>query len=61
MGEFAGNVMGTQENPVVTASQGEFFIPGEKTWSSENKKWMWIAIDAAVIIGFLLLVVILAL
>ena len=61
MGEFAGNVFGTQENPVVTASQGEFFVPQEKTWSSERKRKMWIAIDAAVIIGFLLLVVIMSL
>lgn len=61
MGEFAGNVLGTQENPIVTASQGEFFVPQEKTWSSDRRKWMWIAIDAAVIIGFLLLVVIMSL
>lgn len=61
MGEFAGNVLGTQENPVVTASQGEFFVPEEKKWTSERKKWMWIAIDAAVIIGFLLLVVFMSL
>lgn len=61
MGEFAGNVLGTQENPVVTASQGEFFVPQEKVWKSERKKWMWIAIDAAVIGAFLLTVVLMAL
>lgn len=29
MGEFAGNISGAQENPVVTASQGEFFVATE--------------------------------
>lgn len=61
MGEFAGNVLGTQENPVVSASQGEFFVPQEKKWTSERKRLMWIAIDAIVIGGFLLTVILMSL
>ena len=39
MSEFAGNVMGTNENPVVSASRGRFFVPvGDDSSSSITKR-----------------------
>lgn len=58
MASFIGNPMHEQDHPLVKAEKGDFFIPLEKEWTSESKKRLWIAIDAAVIIGFVLLVTI---
>lgn len=61
MSFFISNPMIEQDHPFIKAEKGDYFIPQEKEWTSERKRLMWIAIDAAVIIGFLLLVVIMSL
>ena len=38
MSEFAGNVLGTGENPVVSASRGRFFVPNEDNGNEKPKK-----------------------
>lgn len=42
-----------QDNPLMAAARGDYFIPEEQTWFSNQKKWMWIAIDIAITVGFL--------
>lgn len=44
MGEFAGNVTGTSENPVVAASRGNFFVANEdhgneRSWRKHLLAW----------------------
>lgn len=60
MSRFSGNPMVGQENPILTALDGELFVPQDKEWKSEKKKWIWIGIDAAVVVGFLVLAILLA-
>lgn len=61
MSEFAGSITGTQENYIVTASKGDFFVPQEKEWKSEWRRRFWITVDVLVIGGFLLLVFVMSL
>lgn len=60
MSGFSGNPMVGQENPIITALEGELFVPQDKEWKSENKKWIWIGIDVAIVAGFILLAIFLA-
>lgn len=56
MSEFAGNVTGANENPVVSASKGEYFVPNDTGKSGAALKWLLIAISIiALFIGICLL------
>lgn len=56
MSEFAGNVTGTNENPVVSASRGEYFLPEDTGRSGKSLKWLLLAISAvALFVGVCLL------
>ena len=61
MSEFAGSVTGAQENYIVTASKGTFFVPQEKEWKSNWKRKFWIAVDVLLVGGFLLTVLLISL
>ena len=60
MSRFSGNPMVGQENPILTALDGELFVPQDKEWKSDRTKWIWIGIDAAIVAGFLVLAILLS-
>lgn len=49
-----------QDNPLMAVSRGDFFIPQEQTWSSKQIKWLWIAIDVTIAVGFVIAAILLA-
>lgn len=46
--------MNEMEQPLWKAAQGHLFVPQEETQIPERKKWLWIALDIAIAVGFLL-------
>ena len=60
MNEFAGNVLGTNDHWCVTASGGRNFIPNEVTMKDGVRR-VGMILDAASVMAFLVMVVMLSL
>lgn len=52
MNEFAGNVLGTNDNLCVTASCGRNFVPVEREFITESLRKMCMAIDIVSVLAF---------
>ena len=53
MGEFAGNVLGTSENPVVSVSRGNFFVANEDHGNEASRKKRLIAWGIGILVAIL--------
>lgn len=49
-----------KDNPLMAAARGDFFIPLERVWASDRRLMLSMITDAAVLGGFLLLVMLLS-
>ena len=58
MSEFAGNVLGTNENLCVTASCGRNFVPEEREFASDNLRRLSAALDFAMFLAFLVFTIV---
>ena len=61
MGEFAGNVMGTNDHWCVTASTGRNFIPQEKVFSKEKIRKLSMIFDVASVMAFIAFTIVMSL
>ena len=58
MSEFAGSVLGTNENLCVTASCGRNFVPAEREFKSEYYKRLSMAVDYATVLAFVVFTIV---
>ena len=58
MSEFAGNVLGTNENLCVTAACGRNFVPKEREFTSEHLRRLSSAIDFAMVLAFVVFTIV---
>lgn len=58
MSEFAGNVLGTNENLCVTASCGRNFVPAEREIVNENLRRLSMALDFAMVLAFIVFTIV---
>ena len=61
MGEFAGNVMGTNDHWCVTASTGRNFVPKERVFSKESVRKLSMIFDFASVMAFVVFTVVMSL
>lgn len=61
MNEFAGNVLGTNENFCVTASCGRNFVPKERVFSRESIRKLSMILDFASVMAFVVFTIVMSL
>lgn len=61
MSEFAGSVLGTNENICVTASCGRNFVPAEREYASEKLRLLSMAFDYAAVLAFVVFTIVMSL
>ena len=60
MNEFAGSVLGNNENICVTASCGRNFVPVEREYVSETFRKLSMAFDYATVLAFVVFTIVMS-
>lgn len=60
MSEFAGSVLGTNENLCVTASCGRNFVPVEREFISDTFRKLSMAFDIASVLAFVVFTIVMS-